>query len=148
MNDSRVYVYVVQELNEEKELNKTITKSDRQLQRKQYVLENESNPTFDQNQNNSEHAPMKLGEKQYGCPFCSKIMPSFSGMKMHILTHTGEKPFTCNICGKSFTQKISLIRHNMIHTGEKNFWCDFCGKGFIQKHDYQLHLVNTHQQMP
>ena len=139
MNDSRLYVYVVQDLNEEKEPNETNTKSP------QYILENESNPTFDQNHKNSEYAPLKLGEKQYGCPFCPKIMQFFSGMKTHILTHTGEKPFTCNICGKSFSQKCTLTRHSVIHTGEQ-FWCNFCGKGFTQKHNLKLHLSKNHHQ--
>ena len=115
MNDSRVYVYVVQNLNEEKEPNETNTKSDRQPQRKQYALENESNPTFDRNQNNSEHEPLKLGEKQYGCPFCPKIMQFPSHMKQHILTHTREKPFECNFCGKCFNRKSNFIRHIKIH---------------------------------
>ena len=96
----------------------------------EYVLVNELNPNFDGDQINPKNSPNKLGDKQYGCPFCPKILPYSSRMKQHILIHTKEKPFKCDTCGKGFRQKGGLNQHLMIHTGEKKFWCNFCGKGF------------------
>ena len=138
--DPRVYVYVVQNQSEENEPKKS--------KNEEYVLVNEFNPNFDGDQNNSQNSPIKLGGKQYGCPFCPKILPYSSRMKQHILIHTKEKPFKCDTCGKGFRQKGGLNQHLMIHTGEKKFWCNFCGKGFIQKQNFQFHLANSHQQTP
>ena len=138
--DPRVYVYVVQNQSEENEPKKS--------KNEEYVLVNEFNPNFDGDQNNSQNSPIKLGVKQFGCPFCPKILPYFSRMKQHILIHTKEKPFKCDTCGKGFRQKGGLNQHLMIHTGEKRFWCNFCGKGFIQKQNFHLHLANSHQQTP
>ena len=88
---------------------------------------------------NSGNAPIRHGPKEFGCPFCQKLMSSSKDMKVHIRTHTGEKPFTCNDCGKSFIQKSDLARHALIHTGEKPFQCNDCGKGFNRKDLLYLH---------
>ena len=55
--------------------------------------------------------PIKIGIRQYACPFCTKIMDQFSNMRRHILTHTGEKPFSCPLCSFACNQNTSLKAH-------------------------------------
>ena len=94
-----------------------------------------------------ENAPIRHGPKQFGCPFCQKLMSSSKDMKVHIRSHTGEKPFECNNCGKRFSQKVHLDRHRLIHTGEKPFECSDCEKSFICKSDLSRHaLIHTGEQ--
>ena len=55
--------------------------------------------------------PIHIGTRQYGCPFCAKIMKSMGDMKRHIMFHTGEKPFSCEYCPYSSSQKVHLNSH-------------------------------------
>ena len=55
--------------------------------------------------------PIKLGDQEYGCPFCQKIAKRIDYMQKHIRTHTGEKPFACTRCSYACTQKSNLNRH-------------------------------------
>ena len=104
----------------------------------------ESNPAEEGNKTKTKNEPIRIGAQKFGCPFCSKIMPTPSNIKEHILTHTGEKPFCCNDCGKMFGVKSNLNRHiRHIHKGEQPFSCKFCGKSFNQKSNLTRHIL-TH----
>ena len=93
---------------------------------------------------NSENVPIRHGPNQFGCPYCLKMMQSFTNMKSHIRKHTGEKPFECNDCGKRFYRKDMLDLHRLNHTGEKPFECSDCGKRFNQKKNLDRHrLIHT-----
>ena len=58
-----------------------------------------------------EPVPVRIGQGQYACPICRKIMKHSHNMKHHILTHTGKRPLKCVHCGKSFTRKDYLNSH-------------------------------------
>ena len=73
-----------------------------------------------------QNGPIKLGDKQFACPYCSKIMKTNTLMERHILIHTGHKPFPCTYCPKGFVQRSDLDRHITTHTGEKPYACDQC----------------------
>ena len=52
-----------------------------------------------------------MGPKQFGCPFCPKIMKAHLDMKRHIRIHTGEKPFNCQFCTYSSNHKSNVNIH-------------------------------------
>ena len=67
--------------------------------------------------------PVRLGSRQYECPFCTKILlGSKENMKIHIRTHTGEKPFSCDYCPKSFSQNGNLNAHVKNVHGIPKYW--------------------------
>ena len=103
--------------------------------------------TEEENKPKTENVPIRIGAQKYGCPFCSKTMPTPTRMKRHILTHTGEKPFVCDTCGVAFNDKGNLSRHNMIHTGERPFSCKFCDYSCNQKFNLQRHINIHHSKM-
>ena len=55
--------------------------------------------------------PIRLGNHQFACPVCSKVMPSAGNVRRHILIHTGEKPFKCHICKFACNVKFNLDQH-------------------------------------
>lgn len=56
-------------------------------------------------------AAIKIGPREFACPFCTRISKSRNHMEDHIRTHTGEKPFSCPICSYACTQNSNLKRH-------------------------------------
>ena len=90
---------------------------------------------------NSENAPIRHGPKEFGCPFCPKLLEKSATMKLHIMAHTGEKPFECNNCRKKFSQKSSLDSHELANHGDKPFECNDCGKRFYQKVHLKHHRL-------
>ena len=59
----------------------------------------------------TEIEPIKIGHKEYECPFCQKIMDRYFMMVRHIRIHTGEKPFACKYCNYRAAQKNDLKTH-------------------------------------
>ena len=55
--------------------------------------------------------PIRLGARQYKCPFCIKIMKDQSDVKKHIRIHTGEKPFSCDYCPRTFATSSNCQSH-------------------------------------
>ena len=55
--------------------------------------------------------PVRLGVRQYKCPFCDKIMKMKADVKRHIRTHTGEKPFSCDYCPMTFSHTGNCNSH-------------------------------------
>ena len=114
--------------------------------------------------------PIKIGIRQYACPFCTKIMDQFSNMRRHILTHTGEKPFSCPLCSFACNQNTSLKAHIqrmhqkyfllVFYTNKKSFFsliifqscepirlgpslfgCPFCSKTMKGRGDVKRHIL-------
>ena len=113
--------------------------------------------------------PIKLGIRQFGCPFCTKIMDQYSNMRRHILTHTGEKPFSCPYCVFACNQNTSLKAHihrmhqnlfsnvkiankkyfyliifqisEPIRIGPSLFGCPYCPKTMKMKTDVKRHIL-------
>ncbi|CAB3981108.1 zinc finger ZXDC-like isoform X2 [Paramuricea clavata] len=83
--------------------------------------------------------------KEYKCPEpgCTKVAPTSSKLKLHMLSHTGERPHKCVIpeCDWAFTTAYKLKRHLRGHTGEKPFTCDIngCGKTFTTTYNLKTH---------
>ena len=78
------------------------------------MLPLEENSAFDTNPQLAsipKPVPVKIGQGQYGCPICRKIMKYAHSMRNHILTHTGKRLFACEHCGKSYTRKDNLNNH-------------------------------------
>ncbi|XP_071969778.1 uncharacterized protein [Engystomops pustulosus] len=88
------------------------------------------------------HQKSHSGEKLYKCSECSKTFTNSSNLSVHSRIHTGEKPYECNGCGKKFTRKFALDQHLKIHKQEKLYICSHCGKSYS---DYFFLL--KHQQM-
>ena len=57
------------------------------------------------------NAPIKIGPREYACPFCPKICGMRSHMEEHIRIHTGEKPFACPHCSYAANYKGNLKKH-------------------------------------
>ena len=55
--------------------------------------------------------PVRIGVRQYGCPYCNRIMKSQRDMKRHIMVHTGEKPISCDYCEFTCNSQGSMSRH-------------------------------------
>ncbi|XP_063235241.1 zinc finger protein 16-like [Bacillus rossius redtenbacheri] len=51
--------------------------------------------------------------KRYTCKVCGKTM--FSGLSVHMLTHTQQKPHSCAKCGTTFSVRSSLNKHIRKH---------------------------------
>ncbi|XP_063819645.1 zinc finger protein 37-like isoform X2 [Pseudophryne corroboree] len=88
------------------------------------------------------HQKSHTGEKLYKCSECNKSFTNSSNLNVHSRIHTGEKPYECNGCGKKFTRKFALDQHLKIHRQEKLYICSHCGKSYS---DYFFLL--KHQQM-
>ncbi|XP_075702964.1 uncharacterized protein LOC142666699 isoform X2 [Rhinoderma darwinii] len=88
------------------------------------------------------HQKSHSGEKLYKCSECNKTFTNSSNLSVHSRIHTGEKPYECNGCGKKFTRKFALDQHLKIHKQEKLYICSHCGKSYS---DYFFLL--KHQQM-
>ena len=62
---------------------------------------------------------MKVGSKQWSCPYCNKVMNRMDG-RAHILVHSGEKPFSCHLCEFSANKKSHIKIH--MKTSHIQFW--------------------------
>merc|ERR1711976_555455 len=71
----------------------------------------DSMPAAEGDPNNPGMQPIRLGNHQFACPVCSKVMPSAGNVRRHILIHTGEKPFKCHICKFACNVKFNLDQH-------------------------------------
>ena len=58
-----------------------------------------------------QNEPIKYGQRDFGCPLCSKRSNTKQHMEKHILTHTGEQPFACPYCTKRFNDYSNCRRH-------------------------------------
>ena len=58
-----------------------------------------------------QNAPIKYGQRDFGCPICSKRCNTKQHMEKHIRTHTGEQPYACQICQKRFNDFSNCRRH-------------------------------------
>ena len=66
--------------------------------------------------------PVRLGARQYKCPFCNKIMKDKSDMKKHIRIHTGEKPYSCDYCPRTFASTSHCYSHIRNVHGISRYW--------------------------
>ena len=57
------------------------------------------------------NVPIKIGPREFACPFCTKICGMKSHMEEHIRIHTGEKPFGCPYCTYAANYKGNLKKH-------------------------------------
>ena len=98
--------------------------------------------------------PIRIGRREYACPFCPKKTIMNSHMEEHIRTHTGEKPFPCpnEYCSYAAAQKSSLKKHieickfnDLTHLPvERPFACSYCPKRFSQKSNCTTHMKKIH----
>lgn len=78
--------------------------------------------------------------KHRQCRYCSKVLTTKEGLKLHERRHTGEKLKSCPICNASFAKSNHLVRHMALHnkpTDEYKHTCQECGMGFTKA----FHLV-------
>lgn len=64
------------------------------------------------------HKKYHSGEK-FSCPTCSKVYPTNSTLRAHVITHSNIRPHECPICFKSFkrNQDLKVNKPNFIkHT--------------------------------
>ena len=54
---------------------------------------------------------VNLGETEYVCNVCQKIMKKKQHMMKHVETHIQGVTHTCNLCGKTFKTRNSLETH-------------------------------------
>ena len=69
-----------------------------------------------------QNEPIQLGNHQFACPFCTKIMKLKADVKRHIRTHTGEKPYACKFCPYRSSQKGTLQYHVQHIHGDFSNW--------------------------
>jgi uncharacterized Zn-finger protein len=83
---------------------------------------------------------IKIGEKQFECPFCGGIYKSKTYVYTHIgSVHLGLKPFPCPKCGMAFATRESL----KVHIRSKNgcrFDCNVCQQRFITRETLDSHV--------
>ena len=72
-----------------------------------------------------QNEPIQLGNHQFACPFCTKIMKLKADVKRHIRTHTGEKPYACKFCPYRSSQKGTLQYHVQHIHGDYSNWKEF-----------------------
>lgn len=88
--------------------------------------------------------------KHRQCKYCSKVLTTKEGLKLHERRHTGEKLKSCPICNASFVKTYHLVRHMSSHnkpTEQYKHTCEECGMGFtkafhLAKHKRE-HKSNT-----
>jgi uncharacterized Zn-finger protein len=74
---------------------------------------------------------IKIGEKQFECPFCEGVYTSIPYVHEHIDdVHLGLKPFSCPKCGFAFATNSRLKRHIKARFGCR-FECTVCQKRFM-----------------
>ena len=55
--------------------------------------------------------PIKIGNREFQCPMCSKIFTQNCHCKRHMRTHTGKRPFSCSYCDYASNRKDNLRIH-------------------------------------
>lgn len=53
------------------------------------------------------HRKYHSGDK-FSCPTCSRVYPTKSTLRAHIITHSDIRPHTCHICHKTFKRNQDL----------------------------------------
>ena len=60
-------------------------------------------------------------EAKYECTTssCTKVFPSRSRLRRHLIIHTGQKPFECQYegCERKFSRRDNMMQHARTHTG-------------------------------
>ncbi|KAK9743897.1 Zinc finger, C2H2 type [Popillia japonica] len=73
----------------------------------------------------------KTDTDRYECKFCSKILITYMGLKIHERRHTGNNLHTCGVCKKTFTKSNHLKRHTLTH-------------GIKVEKSFSQHMQNEH----
>lgn len=87
----------------------------------------------------------KKPPKNRQCRYCSKMLSTKEGLKLHERRHTGEKLKSCPVCPSKFAKSNHLIRHMSSHnkpTDEYKHTCLECGMGFMKA----SHLLKHHRE--
>lgn len=84
------------------------------------------------------------------CPYCGKILSSYSYMQQHINIHLNLRPYNCSICNKNFGMKSTLRSHLRAHRNEKPHQCkiDNCNRYYwkaidVRRHQFKIHGIRN-----
>ncbi|GJQ83595.1 hypothetical protein Trydic_g10940 [Trypoxylus dichotomus] len=94
---------------------------------------------------------------KYECKFCSKVLATHVGLKLHMRRHIDNNLHMCHVCKKTFTKNNYLKCHMLTHGIEveakkscgnnkkdKIMQCEFCDQKFKYEKNFNQHIHNEH----
>lgn len=98
------------------------------------------NSEFDSELNESKHTCCKINTEEFECVLCSKKLPSYNHLYIHINKEHIQMDSICKVCNKMFPNRDALKEHSLSHKEGKRFTCAFCSKAFSNSQYLTLHM--------